>query len=310
MDQNTVYWQSTDNFKPFELRAHRFREEWRPLFFQYLGISPHSRVLDAGCGTGVLARYLARGLNGGHVTGFDVNPVFVAYGQTRLRDLGLENAVTLEVADGYHLLYADGIFDAVTNYTYLGVLSDPVAGLREMIRVCKPGGVVSYVVATNAIESPHWQGDYPFEGADELERLSAWENHIFLRIQQQKSGGVQNISRHELRWPKLFHLHGLESVHVYPFAHLCCYSDDYFPLEYRKNLALEETVSHISWLTARFNDHRAHYLEHHFSDADHARLIELLACKKAYLETHFDTDQSYEWYGAMNFIVTGVKGVD
>ena len=172
-------WKAPLNPGPFESRSHRFRVEMRPVFFQWLGIAPDSRVLDGGCGSGVFTRYLAKGLKGGHITGFDINEGFIAYGKQKAAELGLQDRMTLEIADGFALGYADDLFDAVTNYTYIGVLSDPEAGMRELIRVCKPGGVVSCVDASNAIPYAFWQGGYPFEGAAELQRLARLENVIF-----------------------------------------------------------------------------------------------------------------------------------
>ena len=139
-------WKSWQNFSGFENRSFRFTDDMRPLFYKWLGITPESYVLDAGCGTGVFARYLASDLKGGHIDGFDINERFIEYGKNKLDELSLTDKVTLTLDDGFNLSFNDNTYDAVTNYTYIGVLSDPVAGLREMIRVCKPGGVVSCVV--------------------------------------------------------------------------------------------------------------------------------------------------------------------
>lgn len=144
--KSNEFWQNQVKYDSFELRQHRFRDEMLPLFYHYLGITPQSQILDAGCGTGVFTRYLAKNLCGGSITGFDISETFIEFGKTKLVDLKLNDKVQLEVADGANLHYSDDKFDAVTNYTYIGVLSDPACGLRELIRVCKPGGVVSCVV--------------------------------------------------------------------------------------------------------------------------------------------------------------------
>ena len=169
--------------------------------FEYLGIKPEYNVLDAGCGTGVLTRYLACGLTSGKMTGFDINEGFIEYGQRKLRELALESKIRIELADGFKLKYPDGSFDAVTNYTYIGVLSDPVAGLRELIRVCKPGGVISCIVAPNKIPAIHWQGDYPFADAGELQRLSTRESNIFA-IARLDSDFGQSEEWHDFRSQK------------------------------------------------------------------------------------------------------------
>ncbi len=300
-------WQAWQNYRDFELRAHRFRPEMLPLFYQYLGIRPDSNVLDGGCGTGVFTRFLAQGLTDGRITGFDINPGFIAYGCARNKEMALENRVTLELADGFQLPYPDHTFDAVTNYTYLGVLSDPPAGLRELIRVGKPGAVISCVVATNQVQAVHWLGDYPFAGADELQRLLAQEGKIFTQFAHAGADLRQSNEWHAFRYPKLFDQCGLQDINLYPFAHAICYSDSRFPADYRRELAIAETRSDSEWIRSRYQAKRDIYNQHQFSDQDCDRLIELLDRKAMYLAEHFDQDRSYEWHGAFNFIVSGVK---
>ena len=300
-------WKAWQGYKDFELREHRFREEMRPIFYHYLGITPDSSILDAGCGTGVFGRYLAKDLQKGHVTGFDINEGFIDFGKLRLKELSLDDKVTLELDDGFNLHYADNSFDAVTNYTYIGVLSDPIAGLCELIRVCKPNGVVSCVIATQSIQTVHWQGDYPFVGADELQILSAQESKIYTSFARSGNDFHQNAEWHAFRYPKMFEQCGLAEIHIYPFAHLICYNDEIYPFDYRKKLALDEVESEITWVKSRYHDKKEIYNNHGFTDSDLSRLMALLETKHEYLNQYFDQDKSYEWQGSMNFIVVGKK---
>lgn len=300
-------WTTNTNHAPFETRAFRFRPDMRPLFFQYLGITPDSRVLDGGCGTGVFTRYLAEGLKDGHITGFDINEGFVAYGQERAAALGLAGRMRLEVADGFALPYADGAFDAVTNYTYLGVLSDPEAGLRELTRVCRPGGTVSCAVASTGIPTVEWLGDYPFAGAEALQALRTRERYIFTHHVNMGAKLHQSQAWPPLRYPKLLEVCGLREIHLYPFAYALCFSDTQYDAALRKQIALDNTREDMDWCRYRFEENRAVYHSHGFSDADAARMLTLLADKLAYLEAHFEEDRSYEWLGGFNFVVSGTK---
>ncbi len=300
-------WKAFQRPDSFEQRTHRFRVDMRPLLFQWLGITPESRVLDGGCGSGVFTRYLAGGLASGHITGFDINEGFIEYGRKKAEELGLGRKMTLETADGFHLHYPDNTFDAVTNYTYIGVLSDPAAGMGELVRVCKPGGVVSCVIATNAIPYISWQGGYPFEGAQELQRLAALENVIFGSYARKASDWKQSDKWDVFRYPQLFEACGLSGIHMYPFGHLICYSDSAYPLEYRKQLAQGETEEEISWLKSRYLGKEDIYAQHGFSGGDFDRLVSLLETKLDYIKKHFDADHSHEWHGGFNFIVTGIR---
>jgi len=302
-------WQQWQTYKGFEQRAYRFTAEMLPLFFKWLGINEHSHILDAGCGTGVFGRYLAGGLTDGHVTGFDINEGFIEHGKERLKELCVSYKVTLELADGFNLHYADNTFDAVTNYTYIGVLSDPIAGMRELIRVCKQSGTVSCVIATNAFPVISWQGDYPFDGADELQRLTRVENDIFSKdVQKDVSKNLnQNMEWHALRYPKMFEICGLTHINIHPYAYTFNYNDENIPLEYRKSLLSDETEEGISWIASRYEEHKEIYNEHGFYDADFTRLKTLLETKLEYIKNNFESDKSFEWRGGFNFIVTGIK---
>ncbi len=300
-------WKAAQRPDSFETRSHRFREEMRPVFFEWLGITPECSVLDGGCGSGVFTRYLAQGLLSGHITGFDINEGSIEFGRKKAKELDLDRRMTLETADGFSLHYVDDTFDAVTNYTYIGVLSDPAAGLKELIRVCKPGGVVSCVIATNAIPYVSWQGGYPFDGAEELQRLASLENIIFGSFARNASDFKQSDKWDAFRYPKLLEFCDLTEIRMYPFGHLICYSDAAYPLEYRRQLAISETEEEISWLASRYTGKEVIYLKHGFSRGDFDRLTQLLSVKLEYLKEHFDTDKSYEWHGGFNFIVTGRK---
>ena len=300
-------WKAPQSHDGFEQRRHRFREEMRPYFYHCLGITPRSRVLDGGCGTGVFARYLAAGMEEGYVTGFDINKGFIAHGISKLEELSLQDRVTLELADGYNLPYGDGSFDAVTGYTYLGVLSDCEAGLREIIRVCRPGGTVSCVEGSTRIPAVHWHGDYPFEGADELRRLSLLEAGIFSSFVNMTEDYNQDRDWNVFRYPKLFEQCGLGDIRIYPFAHLMCYNDAGRIAEYGKKHALSELRSEMEWIRWRFEEKEEIYKKHGFVRDDCERLIGLMLLKINYMENCFETDRSYEWSGALNLIVTGIK---
>lgn len=107
--------------------------EWRCLQ-KLLSLRPGEKVLDAGCGTGVVSRALAAG--GAEVTGIDISPAMLAV--AREKSAG-SNIVYLE-GDMTLLPLPDASFDAVVCFTALEFVAKPEKALEEMWRVLKPGG--------------------------------------------------------------------------------------------------------------------------------------------------------------------------
>jgi len=105
---------------------------WRRATREALELSAGERVLDLGAGTGVSTEELARA---------DVFAVGVDLSLGMLRaGRRARPSVPLLAGDALALPFADATFDAVTASFTLRNLVDPDAGLRELLRVTRPGG--------------------------------------------------------------------------------------------------------------------------------------------------------------------------
>jgi len=105
---------------------------WRRATRHALALRPAERVLDVGAGTGVsTVEFLDEGA---YAVGTDISLGMLAAG--RLARPG----VPLLAGDALALPFADEVFDAVTISFALRNVADPVAALREMRRVTRPGG--------------------------------------------------------------------------------------------------------------------------------------------------------------------------
>lgn len=124
------------------LRSHRWRTLANSAAYLEQHLAPTSRVLDVGCGPGTITLDFARVASAGAVTGLDRSEQVLAEARAAAAGAGLPN-VDFAVGDVYSLPYEDGAFDVVHAHQVLQHLSDPVAALREMGRVCRPGGVVA-----------------------------------------------------------------------------------------------------------------------------------------------------------------------
>ncbi len=122
------------------LRAHRRRTAENSAAYLLPVLEPHHRLLDVGCGPGTVSVDLAGRV--GEVVGVDTSAAVVEAARATAADAGRDNA-SFSVADAYALPFPDASFDVVHAHQLLQHLTDPVAALREMRRVARPGGWVA-----------------------------------------------------------------------------------------------------------------------------------------------------------------------
>jgi len=107
-------------------------------------------VLDVGSGVGHWSRVLAPFLSpDAALTGLEREPKWVAEAQWRAQAAGLSGRLRYQQGDALALPFADDSFDLVTCQTLLIHLPDARAGLVEMLRVLKPGGLLAVAEPNN-----------------------------------------------------------------------------------------------------------------------------------------------------------------
>jgi ubiquinone/menaquinone biosynthesis C-methylase UbiE len=104
--------------------------------------SPADTVLDVACGGGIVVCAFAPHVR--HATGIDMTPAMLDRARRLAAEKGIDN-VTWDQGDVGSLPYADGTFDVVVTRFSMHHFLDPVGVLREMVRVCAPGGRVMVV---------------------------------------------------------------------------------------------------------------------------------------------------------------------
>ena len=117
----------------------RFMASSAAQFLDPLTLSPGATLLDVACGSGQLALVAAeRGLN---VTGVDIATNLILAARGRAAAAGLD--VRFDDGDAEALPYPDANFDAVASL--YGAMFAPRPGrvAAELLRVCRPGGIVS-----------------------------------------------------------------------------------------------------------------------------------------------------------------------
>ena len=100
------------------------------------------RVLEVGVGTGLSLPTYGRHLE---IVGIDLSPEMLEKARERVAAEGLDNVAELHEMDASDLKFPDASFDTVVAMYVMTVVPDPEKVMRELSRVCRPGGEVIIV---------------------------------------------------------------------------------------------------------------------------------------------------------------------
>jgi ubiquinone/menaquinone biosynthesis C-methylase UbiE len=115
----------------------RYSRRLASVFADFVQLDPGWRVLDVGCGPGALLSELASRVGANRVAGADPSPSFVSACAERVP------GADVRLAPAEALPWPDRSFDAVVSQLVVSFLEDADAGLREMARVVREGGVIA-----------------------------------------------------------------------------------------------------------------------------------------------------------------------
>ncbi|MDG4825690.1 methyltransferase domain-containing protein [Asanoa sp. WMMD1127] len=184
------------------LRSHRWRTAANSAAYLLPHLTPGARLLDVGCGPGTITADLAERVAA--VTAVETAPAALDAARAVAADRGL--AVDFAVEDVHALSFADDTFDVVHAHQVLQHVADPVAALREMARVCRPGGVVA------ARDS-----DYAaFAWWPEVPALAEWRD-LYRRVAR-ANGGEPDAGRRLLSWARAAGLDATATASAWCFA--------------------------------------------------------------------------------------------
>jgi SAM-dependent methyltransferase len=169
------------------LRSHR----WRTAENSAAHLLPHLRpgltLLDVGCGPGTITADLAGRVAPGTVIAVEPTDAALDLARAELARRGVDGVV-FAVGDVHDLPFDDGTFDVVHAHQVLQHVHDPVPALREMRRVCRPGGIVA--VRDSDYAAFTWYPDTP--DLDDWLRL--------YRAAARANGGEPDAGRYLLAW--------------------------------------------------------------------------------------------------------------
>jgi 2-polyprenyl-3-methyl-5-hydroxy-6-metoxy-1,4-benzoquinol methylase len=169
------------------LRSHTVRTVANSAAHVAPFLRPGADVLDVGCGPGTITVDIAERVAPGGVKG--IEPVPEPLEHARAHAAGRAD-VEFALGDVYALDDPDGSYDVVHAHQVLQHLVDPVAALREMLRVCRPDGVVAVRDADYAAMA--W---YPADP-----RLDRWLE--VYRAVARSNGAEPDAGRRLLSWAR------------------------------------------------------------------------------------------------------------
>ena len=178
------------------VRAHSDRTVANSLAYGAHLLKPGMTVLDLGCGIGTITADIAEIVHPGTVIAVDISESVLDQAKQFAATRNISN-IDFRIMDAYDLDIPDDTVDFAHAHQVLQHVSDPVAVLKEMNRVTRPGGIIA--ARDGDYASFTW---YPLSpGLDEWSRLY----HLAARA----NGGEPDAGRRLFAWA---HAAGLDNV--------------------------------------------------------------------------------------------------
>jgi SAM-dependent methyltransferase len=171
------------------LRSHRWRTAENSAGYLLPHLRPGMRLLDVGCGPGTLTADLAARVAPGRVTAVELTAAALDLARAEAAKRRQPN-IDFALADAHALDLPPGTFDVVHAHQVLQHLADPVLALREMRRVCAPGGIV-------AVRDSDYAAFTWFPAVPELAEWLA----LYRRLAR-ANGGEPDAGRRLLSWAR------------------------------------------------------------------------------------------------------------
>jgi demethylmenaquinone methyltransferase / 2-methoxy-6-polyprenyl-1,4-benzoquinol methylase len=131
---------------------------WRRFLVSRMDVGPDARVLDVATGTAAVAIELVR-RSGCRVVGLDQSGEMLAEARRRVDAAALSDRIELVQGEAEQLTFDDASFDGLTFTYLLRYVTDPLATLRELARVVRPGGTIAMLEfgVPRGLARPAWE---------------------------------------------------------------------------------------------------------------------------------------------------------
>lgn len=184
MSQVTSYIQGHD---ANTLASHKSRSAAAQADYLIPHVQSTDRILDVGCGPGTITCDFASLASKGHVIGVDYSDHVIEQARSEAKTRGLAN-VDFQTGTAHELPFNDDTFDVVHCHAVLVHLPRAAAAIKEMRRVCKPGGYV-------AAREPDWDTTVMHPHDPRLER---WLE-VYTKLKSSEGAEIRT-GRHLAQW--------------------------------------------------------------------------------------------------------------
>jgi demethylmenaquinone methyltransferase/2-methoxy-6-polyprenyl-1,4-benzoquinol methylase len=131
--------------------------KWRKKVVKIVGQNNPKQILDIATGTGDLAIMMAA-LNPDRIVGLDISEGMLEVGKQKIAKADLSDKIEMVVGDSEEMPFADNTFDAITVSFGVRNFANLDKGIKEIVRVLKPTGVLVILETSNPTKFPFKQG--------------------------------------------------------------------------------------------------------------------------------------------------------
>ena len=233
------------------------KPENRQRIINFIGIRPGDRVLDVGCGSGELTRYLAQGVDAEFV-GIDLDEALIEAANATAHE-----RTSFFKADALSLPFPESSFDVVISHTFFTAVFEAEKAMEQMRIVCKPTGTIASITADSTRVLPHSPGVYP--KTPWLEQFQQLRKKLDLAFHKEAARSCVGVLPEDM--PRFFAAQGLINVRVQSIEKFCSLSNmsqeerqHYLELEYESEcsrlnlLPKQDRYAYIGLLKDRKND--------------------------------------------------------
>lgn len=280
-------------------RQSMLPKEFALITAQRMEIRDGLKVLEVGCGAGAFSRYIAEAVNGVDFTCVDLDRNFIKAAQGF--DYKKTNHMKFLVSDATSLPFEDGQFDAVYSHTFLSCVKEAKKAMSEMIRVVKPGKIVSSVTTMSLANEAWHTGYYP--------SYCSWyprymELYYTMYEGYEKAFPINgvNLGIPSSEMPRFFYLSGLQEIGILPLARAFSLSD--------ASLSKAEKIRYINnkyegERKKAENFMKTEQAERIIEKETYLEFINLLSEWKEFWLQNTKDNKIWDWFGASALLVTG-----